>query len=72
MGQRGREDGRSQLNSHTMAFREKEADRAEAEMWAAAAASNLSEEVVPQNVFQVGSVLWNFGQEVRDELFGLW
>lgn len=41
-------------------------------MWAAAAASNLSEEVVPQNVFQVGSVLWNFGQQVRDELFGLW
>lgn len=34
--------------------------------------SNLCEEVVPQNVLQVGSVLGHLGQQAGDELLSLW
>ena len=32
--------------------------------------SNLCEEVVPQNVVQVGSVLWGLGEQAGDEQLG--
>lgn len=51
----------SQSNSYTVTF----ADRVK--WWC----PNLSEEVMPQNVVQVGSVFWDLGQQAGNELLRL-